>query len=177
MSIVQYLKTHEDTGALRRVWPPKGHAAKRGAFLTALAQRAVDDGNSAINVLGLRPYVQVALERWVIGAPMRVRLSGTKPGASLARLDPAEGEIWEFRITEPVNQVRVFFRFARPDFIIVTGMNTKRLLGGKTSNEWRNAMAQCAAEWDKYFTGLEPHSGETVHDYVTANVRDINARA
>ena len=163
MSIVRFIKSHEG-GKLRRVRLPRGIQELRGLWLAPEPQKVMDDVSSAIILLGARPYVQSALERWVGGGLMRVRLSGRKPGASLARLEPPPSDIWEFRVTEPVNQVRVFFRFADKDLVIVTNMHTRRMLGGKNSLAWPNAMKVSESEWVKLFPGETPHLGNRVND-------------
>ncbi len=173
MSIVPFIQTHEQRGDLRRVIPSKGVAARRGLWLGPLAQTAMDDPNSALNLLGAKGACQALFERWVEGRPMALRMSGHKPGAFLARLDPPTSETWEFRITEPINQFRAICRFAAPDMAIVTNVVSKRLLGGKKSAEWNRAQKICTDEWDRMFPSVPPHSGETVYDYVTENVREI----
>ena len=173
MSIVPFIHTHEGTGVLRRVAPPKGKAAHRGVLLTAQAQRDFDDPHSVVNILGSKASVQVMLERWISNGVMPVRMNGTKPGAYLARLDAPPPDVWEFRITEPVNQIRVFLRFARPDLIVVTNMSTRRLLGKKGSVEWQRAMAKSVSEWDSLFPGVSPHQGVNIYDFVTKNYRQV----
>jgi len=174
MSIVQFIKTHEaNNGVLRRVLPPQGQSASRAALLAPMAQSVLDDQTSAISILGCRPYVQSMLERWVANRPMAVRLSGTKPGAFLARLEPPPSEVWEFRITEPVNHVRVFCRFAMPNLVIVTNLSTRKILGLKGSAAWRSAMELSVAEWRKLFPGVDPHQGASIYDYVTENCRQV----
>lgn len=176
MSILPFIQTHEASGDLRRVLPPPGISARRGVFLGPKAQNAIDDATSPLNLLSGRASLQAMLERWVAGREMPVRLCGTKPGAFLALLEPPSDEVWEFRITEPVNHFRAFCRFAMPNLLIVTHVCSRRMLGEKRSAGWKEALATCTAEWDALFPGIVPHHGRLVNDYITENFREIGAQ-
>lgn len=173
MSIIPFIQTHEGTGALRRVPPPKGQSAGRGAYLAMDAQKSMDNTSSALAVLGGRSYAQAMLERWVSDKPMRARLRGKRRGAFLARLDPPPPEVWEFRITEPNVQFRAFARFATADLVIVTHILSRQLLGKFGSAQWKSAMFDCVARWDQLFPGQTPFQGNTVYDYITSNCHEV----
>lgn len=127
------------------------------------------DPNSATNILTGRGYIEASLTRWVLGD--RVYGSRRKHGF-LVRLEPPPPEIWEVRVTEPNVQARLLGRFAEPDTLLLFRFYTRQHLGRKGSENWRNAMAACEADWQTLFGREEPFSGRFLHDYVTENCDD-----
>lgn len=170
MSIVPFLQTHIANSTLEKFDAPKGQTARRGLLLAPEAQKALKDPNSPIVVLGYRPQTLVMMEKWVTEGVMPSRLGGKAREAHLARLDPPPPEVWEFRITEPArSQVRVFGRFARPNLFVATHIISRHLLGKVGSSVWRNALRDCVSAWEALFPGVSPHSGTSLHEYVTQN--------
>lgn len=117
MSIIDEIVVHEAAGALVRFQPATRKPLQRELFLTLEAVTELNDPQSAVCLLGARPFVFAATERWVRGE--RIYASG-RGGGFLKRLSGPPPEIWEIRVTEPINAVRLFVRFARPASLVLT---------------------------------------------------------
>jgi hypothetical protein len=153
-------------GKLRPFIPRSRQKPRRRLFLTPQAQQDFDDPSSAVNLLVGKGFIEAAMTRWVAGD----RIHGTnKRGTFLDRLCSPPSEVWEIRVTDPVNQARLFCRFATQDTLILTRFRTRSYLGAKGSKEWGEAMAECVATWEDLFPDFLPHSGTTIHDYVSEN--------
>jgi hypothetical protein len=137
--------------------------------LAALAFNDLTNHQSATNILTGRGFIEAALTRWVSGG----RVYGDKRGRFLLRLDAPPPEIWEMRVTEPVVQARLLGRFAEPDTLILAKFYTRQLLGQKGSTQWAAGMATCLGVWGQLFGASPPHTGSSIHDYVSENCDDF----
>lgn len=173
ISIKDFIKTHEERGLLKRVAAPSGQREIRGILLCPHAHRALYDRNSPIRILGASPLTQVALERWVVGAPMLVRFGGKRSDGFLARLDPPPEEVWEFRVTQPRPHVRALGRFISQDLILVTHIYTRNHLGRAGSSAWTAALNDCVTEWDNLFPDNAPLRGTQISDYISSSYKAI----
>lgn len=172
MSILPILLQHAAAGRLFPVVPMrKGAKAVRRAYLTETARKDLNDPNSATVMLTGRPALQAVLENWVTGGHI---VAIRKRPQTLKRLDPPPPEIWELRVTQPVHQARIFFRFAGPDCIVVTNANTRHLLGSLGSPEWAAAMSKSETEWQTLFGTEPPFSAPVISQYVSANCDDFS---
>lgn len=82
-------------------------------------------------------------------------------------------EVWELRSRDPKPGVRVFGRFAAMDVMIATNMEFRKLLGGLRSRLFAIEIRDCQTTWTRLFPYLDPHRGETGHDYVS-NAIDLD---
>ena len=165
MSISDIVIALESTGKLTRFVPHTRQPPKRRLYLTAAALKDLNDPNSAVNLLVGRAYILSSLTRWTSGG----RVFGDKRRAKfLARLSAPPPEIWEIRVTEPNVQARLFGRFADKDTLVLTKFHTRGVLGNK-GPKWIAAMQDCEKSWSDLFGVTPPHSGTTVHDYITEN--------
>lgn len=131
---------------------------------------ALQDSNSAISALVGAGYVRAAFARWTLGD----RVYGdSRGGKFIKHLSPPPPEIWEIRVTEPITRARVFGRFAEPDTFIALGIHTRQMLGRKGSTPWLAACQTCVSDWTYLFPNNSPHSGQSIHDYVTGNCDDF----
>lgn len=169
-SIEAYIQAHEGVGALTRFVPRSRTRPKRRLYLTEEARNKFDDPSSAVNILVGRGKIEAAFTRWTLGE--RVYADGKK-AKFLKRLESPPPEIWEIRVTEPHVQARIFGRFAAADAFVVTQIHTRQLLGKKGSKPWKDACSNCVAQWDKLFP-IPPHSGTSIHYYVTENCDDFD---
>ena len=175
MSIHEMLQQLEGEGKLVRFLPPDGVAEKRQLFLTSGLYQEFSDRRSSFNFFGQMPAARIAFGRWVTGNLVTVRLGLGNTGAELARLEPPPEEIWEFRITEPVPQLRVFARFAAPDILVATAAVNRDRLGRafsrsqKQNKAWTEAMYGCISEWTRLFGRTEAFRGRVIADYVSEN--------
>lgn len=93
----------------------------------------------------------------------------------MARLDKPVDEVWDIRSIDPSPALRVFGRFADRDLFValiwsprsVEVPASQRLpLGPRNSVEWRNAIVECKAEWNKLFPSYSPIHGGGIQEYV-----------
>lgn len=163
MSIEDHIAALESQGKLKRYVPTGPKFPRRRLFLTEAAVKDLESPDSVTNLLGSRGAVEAALIRWTLGEPIYARSNG-KCGF-LCRLDPPPPEIWDIRVTQPVNQIRLFGRFALPDTLILTKFHTRKLLGDKPN--WKTAMDACEHAWNALFPSIPPFSGPAISHYVT----------
>jgi hypothetical protein len=143
-------------------------------YLAPEASADLINPQSAICLLVGRGYVEAAMTRWVNGEHIYGRTEhGVTRYGFLCRLDPPPPEIWEIRVTEPIERARLFGRFAEPDSFIMTGMRTRRVLGKRGSSDWAREMSSCEQSWRRFFPNHQPFSGKRMSDYATENCDDF----
>jgi len=171
MSIQATLKSMQEAGVLFPYFPQNTkRPPKRRLFLTAPAEKARNDPQSATNILCNRGLIHSTLDRWVLGE----RIYGDRTARYLSDLSPPPPEVWEVRVIEPkTQQARLFGRFAEPDTLVLTSFHTRNLLGKKGSQPWLDAMADCVAQWDAFPSTVPLFSGASIHDYVRENCDDF----
>lgn len=173
MSINDALRQLEIDGKVVRFQAPRGFAAKRGLFLTEDLVKALNGTNGTVAFYKAKMPIISLFERWVKGDLVKVRLRGHKRGAFVARLEPPPPDVWEFRVTEPTPQFRVFFRFVSKDIAVATSIRTRAELGpkqtksGKKSHAWASVMRECGDHWGKLFGSAEPLSGDDLSQFMT----------
>lgn len=175
MSIDEILERLENEGRLVGYPVPEGFERKRVLYLTAALLQEFEDRNSSLNFFGQMRAARIVFNRWVTGGPVVVRIGGRGAGALLARLEPPPDDIWEFRVTEPKPQLRIFARFAKQDVLVATAAANRDRLGtafwrsNKQSKAWSEAMYDCLSEWNRLFGGTPAFRGSAVGDYVSEN--------
>jgi len=176
MSIASSIVTLTASGKLCKYPLRSRQPAKRRLFLTETAVKDLEDHNSAVNILGVRGFIESAMTRWVLG--QRVFADDKGKPRFLKRLEPPPPEIWEIRVIEPRVQARLFGRFAEPDTLILNRFHSRGVLRDKKKSaahdsEWQKAMNECEATWNKLFPGIAPFTGPDIHAYVTENCDDF----
>ncbi len=173
MSIHDRLNELETRKNIHRYPPPQGFKARRALFVTDELLKELNSANSSVNFHNAKIETLRMFERWVKGDLIKVRLVGHKPGAFVSLLDPPPPDIWEFRITEPAIQFRVFFRFVSEDMIVATSIRSRKLLGnkktkgGRKAQAWQDVMRECEGRWSQLFPHHEPMTGTTAADFLT----------
>lgn len=110
------------------------------------------------------------LESFVTGRVISLELKPyTAREAYMARLDKPTDEVWDIRSRDPSPALRVFGRFAEQDIFIAFFWEIRKRLGDKQSPCWAPLIRRCKADWRKLFNPYPPHSGNTIHDYVSEN--------
>ncbi len=124
------------------------------------------DGEEGIRCGRLR----ADFDRFVEGKVLPVSLNDPhhKPVDSyMARLHPAEDEVWEIRSRAPKPGLRVFGRFAERDCFLALRLRRRRELGGAGSIEFQNEIRRCRAAWERILPACDPIKGNNVDEYVS----------
>jgi hypothetical protein len=87
--------------------------------------------------------------------------------AILARVDPVEDEIWDFRCLDPKPGIRAFGRFSEPDTFIALTWNYREII------DWPAEVERCKAAWAKLFGDIPPHKGNSIDEYITYNAEAV----
>jgi len=115
-----------------------------------------------------RLKLEIELSWFVEGGEVAVALPHDpyvdQPDAYLRLLHPWADEVWEIR-SKMQPQIRVFGRFAGPNFFVALLWAYRNDLGHPP---WAQC-GTCKLEWERMFPGCSPHTGRTVHDYITKN--------
>lgn len=110
------------------------------------------------------------LDMFVEGSTITVATQPYKAGtAYLARLDPADDEIWEIRSRHPKPGFRIFGRFAEQDTFIALNWSRRDRLGGPKSREWKDAIRLCKTRWSQLFPTQPPFRSSRIDDYLSRN--------
>lgn len=123
--------------------------------------------------------LRATLEAYIRGQRIGICLKPYK-GASayMARLDRPEDEVWDIRSIDPNPALRLFGRFAETDLFVALIWSPRSVevpasqrppLGPRNSIEWRNAILECKAEWNKLFPSYAPLHGSQTHEYIKDN--------
>jgi hypothetical protein len=90
----------------------------------------------------------------------------------IAQLEPVVENVWEFRVGEPRPGIRILGRFAEQDTFIATNLvNREDFLDAATKRDnprkWRDEVVRCKTIWTHLFPSYSPHTGNTIHDYIS----------
>ena len=107
------------------------------------------------------------LDGFVEGDRLTVGWDPFKKGtaAIMARVDPTEEEVWDFRCLDPNPGMRAFGSFAERDTFIALTWDYR-----ENVDDWSDKVAECKTEWEKLFCNLTPHKGKKLDDYLSYNV-------
>lgn len=122
--------------------------------------------------------VRANLENFVSGEPIKVCWEPFEADDKhqMGRLDPVRDGVWDYRHVDPKPGLRIFCRFAEKDVLIALTCSPRSIpvswlprlpLGIWNSREWKLAIRECKAEWNKLFPTYPPLIGESVDDYLT----------
>lgn len=91
--------------------------------------------------------------------------------AILARVDPPEAEVWDFRCLDPNPGMRVFGSFAEKDTFVALTWDYR-----ENVDDWHEKVVECRDEWKKLFGDLLPLIGKTPNDYLSYNFRSVSPK-
>ena len=117
-------------------------------------------------------FLEVDLHRFINGDQITIGRDDEKT----CFLKPLSNcsEVWELRSRDPKPSIRIFGRFAGKDAFIATNLEFRKLMGGLRSRAFAVERRICVTTWNRLFPYLEPHTGNSVHDYVS-NAIDLHA--
>lgn len=87
--------------------------------------------------------------------------------AILARVDPIEDEIWDFRCLDPKPGIRAFGRFSEPNTFIALTWDYREIV------DWTAEIEDCKAAWERLFGEIPPFRGKTIDEYITYNAEAV----
>jgi hypothetical protein len=87
--------------------------------------------------------------------------------AILARVDPVQDEVWDFRCLDPRPGIRAFGRFSEPNTFIALTWNYREVI------DWSAEVERCKSEWTKLFRDIQPFRGNAVDEYITYNAETV----
>jgi hypothetical protein len=99
-----------------------------------------------------------------VALPDEMHLYKDQPDANLRLLHPWRDEVWEIR-SKMQPQIRLFGSFAGPDVFVAVLWAYRKDLGEPPWVECETSKS----EWKRFFPLCPPHTGRTVHDYITKN--------
>ncbi len=117
-------------------------------------------------------FLEADLVRFISGDEITVA-RGKEESCNLKPLSPPEGEVWEIRSRDPKPSIRVFGRFADQDVFIATNLEYRKVLDHIRSRKWKEEILRCKAIWKRLFPYLDPHSGDSLSDYIS-NAIDLD---
>lgn len=117
--------------------------------------------------------LQATLEAYVKGQRIGICLKPYKAASAyMARLNKPSDEVWDIRSTDPNPALRVFGRFADRNLFVALIWSPRSVeipasqrppLGPRDSDEWRDAIVECKAEWKKLFPSYSPIHGDRIN--------------
>jgi hypothetical protein len=144
-------------------------ATPRSVFATPEVFKQLDPETADDDLSAEAGRLRRKLDDFVSGK--RFTVGGRKvKECDIKKLDPASMEVWEVRETVDPS-IRIFGRFAEQDCLITTNVRSVYDLfseiWGKIWPVWRSEIRLCKAKWRALFYTYLPHSGETVHEYLS----------
>lgn len=127
------------------------------------AMKSFEDSEDAPRLAELRATLEAFVEHGsfsVAEDPMN-----KDPDSLLARVSPVEDEFWSVRVTDPKDTpgIRMLGAFyGRDDFIALT-WDYRENIGENFDEE----VMEVRRSWKELFGSLKPHSGVSLHDYLT----------
>lgn len=89
--------------------------------------------------------------------------------ANMARVDPVDDEVFDFRCIDPKPGIRVFGCFAAFDLFIALTWNCRENLpdDDPLNKAWRDEIERCKAAWRRLFHPYPPHRGDNLNAYLS----------
>ena len=84
--------------------------------------------------------------------------------AILARVDPVDQEVWDFRCLDPNPGIRAFGCFAEKDTFVALTYDYR-----ETIEDFAACVTDCRTEWSNLFGDLPPFKGNDLDDYLSYN--------
>jgi len=113
--------------------------------------------------------IRADLNDFILGRDVNVALGLDQIDCRMARLDPADAEVWEIRIYERNPQWRLFGRFATTDvFVVLRGPILRKEVTGR----FDQMINECHLEWRSLFGSSNPPNfigSNRLHDYISRN--------
>jgi hypothetical protein len=85
--------------------------------------------------------------------------------AILARVDPVDREVWDFRCLDPNPGIRILGRFIGLDEFIALTWDYRE----NFDEFWATKIDECLDEWKRLFGDIQPHSGGDIGEYISFN--------
>lgn len=138
---------------------------RREIYLSPEIKQEID-GSRRNRVINRRfGHARALLETFVRGDMIVARWPPDKDvTAMMALLDPADKNVWEFRIGQPRPGLRIFGRFAAKDIFIGTHYYQREDL---PEGEWTQEIKLCCHAWNSLFPAYLPLNGTGIHDFIS----------
>jgi hypothetical protein len=152
---------------------------KRRILATPKLMAQIDGGEAKGGQRRLVVELRADLDDFIGGGPITVggprhRSAYMKPMVRSKRDRGFGGhEVWEIRSRDPEPGIRVFGRFAQFDVYVATDWELRTTLGAFGSFIWRQEIRRCKHDWSTVFDTRDPHTGASVHDYISDPVDDL----
>jgi hypothetical protein len=116
-----------------------------------------------------RAAIKSAFDHWTLGQQIYGRREKGKftRGSFMCPLHPPPPDVWEIRVTQPINQVRIFGFFTATDHFLATNMHTRRFLDEDGGNGWIRAMERSVEIWTEIFPQHTALRGSSINDFVS----------
>jgi hypothetical protein len=89
--------------------------------------------------------------------------------AIMARVDPVEYEIFQFRCLDPNPGIRILGCFSEADTFVALTWDYRE----NFNDAWSEHVEECRARWQGLFGETPPHKGESLNDYVSYNFKAV----
>jgi hypothetical protein len=171
MSICEAINDLCDEGQLFRLEP--GALASRSSRIMCVSHELnlalTKDWDDPINTTRWG-HVLNRLLVFLEGGVIRVRTGKMtkRDKADMVRLLPPGNEVWEFRYLERRADIRIFGRFAEPDFFVALRWEERDALGGQGDQAWDEMTKLCCHDWRTLLPAYPPFSaGSYPHGYLS----------
>ena len=170
-SIEDHIREQDIGGRLVKVVPLIPGGYRRVLFAEKGLHDEIEAGASAPDATQFRiGQLRRDFDRFSIGQLITVGY-GREKSCFLKPLDPEDEQVWEIRSRDPKPSIRVFGRFACRDVFIATHKALRPNLGDDRI-EWAREIRRCKAIWRQVFPTFDPHSGDSIGDYLS-NVIEV----
>jgi hypothetical protein len=177
MSIKTEIRNRIAEGRLFKLLPQISTPQVRVVYMSIEIKDLVESSALGGEMGNRCAFLRADLENFVSGALMTVCCEPTRAkNQQIARLCPISDEVWDFRLSRPRPNLRVFCRFAAKDVAVALTCSPRSVhvswlprapLADKYSDEWRLAIRECCSEWNKLFPSYPPISGVCPDDYLS----------
>lgn len=169
MSITVEIQQHCELGKLRLHEPlRRSYIVNRHVFVGEMVRQFLEGHESVDSSFDRVAGRTIAiLDRFVNGSYVTFGIEphDKNSHSQIARVDPRDQGIVDYRITDPNPQVRIFGGFAAPDVLVLLTWAPRAGLN------FRAEVTKCRAAWDELFPQSPPIVSDKVEHHVSKHFR------
>lgn len=169
MSIQDEIKSHIDGELFLLTSEFGGEETPRTIFYSVEVQEIIEGANSTGKNRNRFASAKAVMDAFIDLGEVTFGMDPHNKAfdARMARTDPLNSGIVDFRVLDPKPGIRVFGCFSELDTFVALTWGFREEMD--QNGEFESEVVRCRQEWLRLFPNFEPHYGVNVNDYISQN--------